>query len=90
MKHQPVIIEAEHSEGDNEMSFAIRGSVEWLDTMMPFLMFSMGALTAQIWEEADEAERQELIKGINALRRRESYQGKLLTITIAKEKTNHD
>lgn len=84
-KPQPAIIEVTSSQGDDEINFAIRGSSEWLDKMMPFLMFGMGTITAGLWENADEETRQDLLDGINALRALKSYQGKLVTVCIAQE-----
>lgn len=84
-KHQPVIIEVTRFEGDNELSFAVRGSSEWLQEMLPFVMFHLGTLTKHVWESADEAQRQDLLDGINALQRRESYQGEFVKVTIAQE-----
>ncbi len=85
-KHQPAIIEINCIEGDNEMSFAVRGSLEWLNEVMPFVMFGAGTITARVWKDTNEAERQELVDGINALQRHESYQGQFVKVTIAQEK----
>lgn len=82
--NQPAVIEVERT--DNQISFAVRGSAQWLQEMMPFVRFNLGTLTKRIWERADEAQREELLAGINALQALESYQGEFITVRIAQEK----
>ncbi len=85
-KNQPAVIEVERTEGDNQISFAVRGSAQWLQEMMPFVMFNLGTLTNRIWECADEVQRADLLAGINALQAHASYQGEFITVRIAQEK----
>ncbi len=84
--NQPAVIEVERTEGDNQISFAVRGSAAWLEEMMPFVMFNLGTLTSRIWERADDAQRADLLAGINALQCLASYQGEFITVHIAQEK----
>jgi hypothetical protein len=86
-KQSPVIIEAERSEGDNKVSFALRGSLAWLEEMKHFVMFNLGVFTARLWEDASAAQRQDLLNAINAFQRGASYHSELITITIAREET---
>ena len=84
--NQPVIIEVSHTEGDNQISFAVRGSVEWLNEVIAFAQFNLGFMTGKMWDESSEEQRDEIVAGINALRDRESYQGETITVSLAQPK----
>lgn len=88
MKHQPVIIEVTHIKGDNEISFSLRGSLEWMNEMMPFLQFNLGYTAGKIWNESNEEQRAELVAGVNALQNHESFQGETVKVHIAQENPN--
>lgn len=85
--NQPVIIEVSRTEGDNEISFAIRGSVEWLQDVLPFALVNLGFISGRVWLSSNEAQRAEMQAGIAAFERRESYQGKFVTVRISQEQT---
>lgn len=83
-KHQPVIIEVTHTEGDNEISFALRGSVEWMKQMNEFILSNLKFTSQLIWE-SDPESHAEILEGLDALSHRRSFNGNFVTITIAKE-----
>ncbi len=67
------------------MSLAVRGSLEWLIKVMPFVFMNLGYLTGYIWPDATQSQRDELLAAINSLQEHKSYQGDFINIQIAQE-----
>lgn len=83
---QPFIIEAQHTEGDNQISFSIRGSVEWGKqhsalTESNILHF----FTTQLKSGVESEGYKELVEAITALSKKESYQGKNVKVAFSQE-----
>lgn len=86
-KHQPAIIEVTRSEGDNQISFAIRGSSEWLNEMMPFVISNLEFIGQRILGTTDPTQCDEMLAGLDALANLKTYEGEFVKVSIAQEAT---
>jgi hypothetical protein len=84
--NQPFIIEAKHSNGDNEISFSIRGSVEWGKQHSQFIETNILHLfTTQIKTSVESEDYKDLIKAITALQKKQNFTGENVSVKCNQE-----
>ena len=88
-KHHSVIIDIKCEKDGNFIAFSVHGSLQWMEEIELFInynvAFSVGILNREnIEEDSDQVinTRKELKAAYEAMQRRESYQGNIVSLTI--------
>lgn len=84
--NQPFIIEAAHHDGDNQISFSIRGSGEWGKDHQLFTELNLEyILGTQVRDGVPEKVRLEVSQALEAMQKHQNYKGKNVKVTFNQE-----
>ena len=83
---QPFIIEAGHRDGDNQINFSIRGSVEWGEDHQLFTELNLEyILGTQVRDGVSEKVRLEVSQALEAMQKHQSYEGENVKVKFNQE-----